>query len=157
MLYRPNTVAVETEGRSEKKIRIFLAIMFFLQVFTTTLPFMRQVDPDTGLITAEISALRFVIQSEGIASGSGALALYGVILIVLPLTAFFFCIFDKRSKIKFLVSGICSVVCAIIVTFTVGTSIHYGAVFTLIINIVTLFMTSQGMMAVSARRAQSKR
>lgn len=151
------TVDVEVENSSERKVRLFLAVMFFIQTLMTTLPFMHHVNPETNTLEGSISALNFVIQADGFASNNGYMAIYGIILIVLPLTAFFFCLFDKRSRLKYLFSGLCSVVCAIVITFTVGTSISFGAVLTLIVNVITLFMTSQGLQATSARIAGTKK
>ena len=151
-----STEDIPVESSSERKVRFFLVFMFFLQVFITPLPFIRHVDEE-GFIDGEVSAVKFLVQEDGIAANNGFIALYGLLLILLPLVAFFFCIFDKRSKVKYIFTGICSVVCAVIVTFTCGRSIHYGGVFTLIINVITLFMTSQGVQAVSMRRYSAKR
>lgn len=153
---RPHTGGTEpipVESQSERKIRIFLAVMFFFQTFLTPLPFMYHVN-DEGKTDGTISALQFLLQSEGVASDNGFVAIYGLLLIALPITAFFFCIFDKRSRVKYLVTAITSVVCAVIVTFTCGRSVSYGAVLTLIINVITLFMTSQGAQAVTIRMSK---
>lgn len=158
MLRYRNTVDVEpsVESSSEKKVRYFLAFMFFIQTLMTTLPFMHHVNVENNTLEGTVSALNFIIQADGIASDNGFMALYGILLVFLPLTAFFFCLFDKRSRLKYLFSGLCSVICAVIITFTVGTSISIGAVLTLIVNVITLFMTSQGVQATSARIAGMK-
>lgn len=159
MLRYRNTVDVEpsVESSSEKKVRYFLAFMFFIQTLMTTLPFMHHVNVENNTLEGTVSALNFIIQADGIASDNGFMALYGILLVFLPLTAFFFCLFDKRSRLKYLFSGLCSVICAVIITFTVGTSISIGAVLTLIVNVITLFMTSQGVQATSARIAGMKK
>ena len=154
--YSGGTEPIPVESPSERKIRIFLAVMFFIQTFTTTLPFMYHVNDD-GLTDGEISAMQFLLQGNGIASDNFVMAIYGLLLVMLPLASFFFFIFDKRSKVKYIASAVCSVVCAVIVTFTCGRSISYGGVLTLIINVITLFMTSQGVQAVSIRRAKENR
>lgn len=147
-MLRPHTgtVDIEVENRSEKKVRYFMSVLFFIQTFTTTMPFIREtVVEEDGVerISGEISALQFVVQDDGLAHNFG-LAMIGLPLIILPIVAFFFCIFDKRSRVKYAVTGLTSVICAVIISFSVGKLIHYGAVFTLFINIATLFMTSQG-------------
>ena len=155
MNLRPNTGRrtedIPVENLSERKIRIFLAVMFFIQALLTSQPFMHHVDAETNTLEGYITVLDFIVQADGIAGNNIAMAIYGVILIALPVTAFFFCLFDKRSRVKYLLSGLCSVICAIVITFTVGTSISYGAVITLIINVVTLFMTMQGLQATAIR------
>lgn len=157
MLRFKNTVDVDVETSSEKKVRYFLAVMFFIQTMMTTLPFMHHVNVENNTLEGTVSAINFIIQADGIASNNGFMAIYGILLVALPIIAFFFCIFDKRSRLKYLFSGLCSVICAVIITFTVGTSISFGAVLTLIVNVVTLFMTSQGVQATSGRMASAKR
>ena len=151
-----NTVDVEVENSLEKKIRIFMAVLFFAQTLMTTLPFMHHVDPETNTLEGTVSALNFIIQADGFASNNGYMAVYGIILVVLPLTAFFFCLFDKRSRLKYLFSGLCSVICAIVITFSVGTSISIGAVLTLLVNVITLFLTSYGFLTTTARIVNNK-
>ena len=154
--YGPATEDIPVESSSEKKIRYFLAVMFFLQTMLTTSTFMHEVTAEEELRT--ISALQFVIQADGILANSVQLGIFGLILLLFPLTAFFFCILDKRSKVKFLISGACSVVCAVVIVFGIGRdSISIGAVITLISNVITLFMTSMGVQATSMRRASALR
>lgn len=150
------TEDIPVESASEKKIRYFLAVMFFIQTFMTTSPFMHEiiVNEDGTETLRSITALQFIVQSDGIMANSISLAMLGLPLIVLPITAFFFCIFDKRSKIKYIATGLCSVVCAALIVFGIGRdTLSLGAVITLVINVVTLFMTTQGVQATSIRRA----
>lgn len=153
----PSTEDIPVESSSERKVRIFLAVMFFIQTLMTTLPFMHHVNPENNTLEGYISAVNFVLQADGVAQNNGFMAIYGILLIGLPLTAFFFCIFDKRSKLKYLFSGLCSVICAVIITFSVGTSISFGAVLTLIVNVITLFMTMQGLQATAIRQSSAKK
>lgn len=151
-----HTEDIPIENSSERKVRLFLAVMFFIQVLLTPTPFMHNVVSDTEL--QSITAIQFIVQADGFLANSVQLGLYGLALVLFPLTAFFFCVLDKRSRVKYIFTGACSVLCAVLIVFGIGkNNISIGAVFTLIINVVTLFMTSQGVQATSARIAQSKK
>ena len=74
------------------------------------------------------------------------------------MVAFFFCVLDTKSRVKYFVSGACSIVCAMVIAFGLASIISIGAVITLIINVITLFMTSQGFQATAMRqREQGKK
>ena len=143
------------ETKSEKRVRVFLAVMFFIQVvLAASFPLM-QGDVD-GKGMAALSAVKLMIQPNGYNSFQEVLvAIYGAVLVVLPIVAFFFCLLDKKSKKKYVVSALTSVLCPIIICFGVGGTIAIGGVFTLFINIVTLFMTSQGFQATRMREKAS--
>ena len=137
------------ESKSEKRIRIFLAVMFFIQTVLTTFPFM-QGEIDEGF--TYLTAFNLLVQNNGYGeSGDYMLVIIGALLVIFPMVAFFFCILDKRSKKKFIVSAACSVVCAVAITFAIGSMIAIGAVITLVINVVTLFMSMQGIQATRLR------
>ncbi len=137
------------ETKSEKRIRIFLAVMFFIQTVLTTFPFM-QGSIEQGF--TYITAFNMLVQNNGYTdSGDYMLVIIGAILVILPMVAFFFCILDKKSKKKYFVSALCSIACAVAITFGIGGAISIGAVITLIINVVTLFMTAQGFQATKRR------
>ena len=160
--HTPDTVPVITESSSEKKIRYFLIFIFFVQIMLTPLPFMHAVvdvleeGMTSNLLT--ISAVQMVFQTNGFSGNEIFLAIYGGLLIILPMAAFFACIFDKRSRVKYILSAACSVGCAVIITFGIGPSvISIAAVITLIINIVSLFMTMQGVQATTRRMAETKK
>ena len=145
----------KVETKSEKKIRIFLAIMFFIQVVLTTFPFM-QGETDEGF--TYITALNMLVQYNGYGDkGDYILVIVGAILVVMPMVAFFFCILDKRSMKKYFVSALCSVLCAVVITFAIGRAISLGAVITLIIDVVTLFMTMQGYQATRIRERAAEK
>ena len=84
------------------------------------------------------------------------LGIYGAILIVMPIVSFFFCILDKRSYKKYVVSYITSILSAVIICFGPKDSIAIGGVFTLIVNVITLFMTTQGLQATRMRMNNTK-
>lgn len=143
------------ESRSEKRVRIFLAIMFFIQTVITTFPFMHGINDD-GQFTY-VTAFQMLVQQNGYGEeGDFMLVIVGAILVILPMTAFFFCVLDRKSKVKYLVSALCSILCAIAITFGIGGGIALGSVITLIFNVITLFMTMQGFQATAKREQESR-
>ncbi len=138
------------ESKSEKRVRIFLAILFFIQTVMTTFPFI-QGEVEQGF--TYVTAFNLLVQNNGYTEkGDIMLAIIGAILVVFPMVAFFFCVLDKKSKKKYIASGLCAVLSAAAITFSMGSfSIAIGAVLTLILNVVELFMTSQGYQATRMR------
>lgn len=150
-------VAIEenVESKSEKRIRIFLAVMFFIQVILIPLPLMQ--GPVEGGI-AYRTAMNLLFQYNGFNSVSEVIvAVYGAILIILPIVSFFFCILDKKSKKKYIISGISCFLCAFIICFGTGDTIAIGGVFTLIVIMIILFMTAQGFQATRIRERESQK
>lgn len=155
MLRSSKTVDIPVETKSEKRIRYFLAVLFFIQVTLTTVPYMHEIiiDEQGAQIIREVTPIQCIVQlfvSNGEARNI-LLSVYGFILVLLPMICFFVCIFDKRSRVKYLFSGLTSVICAVLITFSVGHYISIGSVATLIINVAGLFMTMQGVQATTRR------
>lgn len=149
-------ISVETnvESKSEKHIRWFLVVMYFIQTFVTTFPFV-QGHAENGKL-ASVTAFNLLVQPDGYTQkGDIALAIMGGVLVVFPLVCFFFCLLDRKSKVKWLVSGSCCMICAIVITFGIGGSLGFGALVTLIINLVCMFMTTQGFQATRMRERSS--
>ena len=147
-------VEENVESSSEKHVRIFLAVLFFIQVMLIPLPLMHGTITEGELAggPGHRTALNLVFQYNGFNSFSEVmLAVYGAILIVMPIVSFFFCILDKKSYKKYVVSYITCILCAVIICFGPKDSIAIGGVFTLILNVITLFMTTQGLQATRMR------
>ena len=148
-------VPVETvfENRSEKRVRYFLAFLFFLQTVVTTLPFMQGTVGDDF---ATVSAFQMLVQLDGYrGKGDLFMAAVGGLLVVMPIVAFFFTLLDSKSRVKYLVSGLCAVLSAVIITF--GYMFSLGAIITLLLNVVSLFMTMQGLQATTIRMKSDKK
>ena len=150
-----NYVVVEekVETQTERRIRIFIAVLYFIQVLMIPLPLM-QGDIEGGI--GHRTALNLLFQYNGFNSfGEVVVAIYGAILIIMPIVTFFFFILDKRSKKKYFVSIITCFACAFIICFGTGDTIAIGGVLTLILEILILFMTSLGFQATRIRERQS--
>lgn len=141
------------ESSSEKKVRIFLAVMYFIQVLIMVgLPLMYGTANDEGQY-ATLTAVNLMIQPNGYnSSGEIFVALFGVALVILPIVAFFFFLLDKKSKKKYVVSYITVIINCIIICFSIGVkSLYIGGVLSLIAYVVILFMTTQGLQATRMR------
>lgn len=148
-------VEENVESGSERRVRIFLVVMFFIQVVISSIfPLMHGTIEGQGI--AALTAVNLLIQRNGYNSfAEWVMAFYGALLIVLPIVSFFFCLLDKRSKKKYIITGLTSVICAVVICFGPKDSIAIGGVVILIINIITLFMTSQGYQATRMRELNS--
>ena len=155
---RYTNVDERVESSSERKVRYFLAVLFFLQTICTAIPFIQgpvEVDGATSYMT--ITAFNLLLNPGGYGNlGAIPLAVVGAILVVFPIVAFFFCVLDTKSKVKFFVSGACAVVCAIVITFSFASYISIGALITLVLNVLCLFMSAQGVQATAIRMRNQK-
>ena len=152
-------VEERVESPSERRVRYFLAVMFFIQTICTAIPFLQgPVEVDGKIVGRTITAFNLLVNPGGYGEIGGIpLALAGGILVIFPIVAFFFCVLDSKSKAKFIVSGACAVVCAMVITFGFAAFISIGAVITLVLNVICLFMSAQGVQATMMRqRAQAK-
>ena len=147
-------VEERVESRSERRVRYFLAVILFLQTVVTAIPFLQGwVEIDGQYREMTITAFNLLINPNGYGSfGAMPLALIGGVLVIFPIVAFFFCVLDSKSRVKFFVSGACSIVTAIIITFCFSSYISIGAVITLVLDVICLFMSSQGIQAVMIRK-----
>ena len=91
------------ESSSEKKIRIFLAVMYFLLVLTEVwMPLMYGPVNDEGQYSI-LTAVNLLIQPNGYGSAGQVMsAIYGAILVILPIVSFFFFLLDALLIFFFL-------------------------------------------------------
>ena len=150
-------VEENVESKSETRVRRFLTVMFFIQVVLSSVFPLMHGDVD-GQGIAALTAVNLLIQHNGYGSFAEIMvAFYGAILVLMPIISFFFCLLDKRSKKKYIVSGLTSVLCAVVICFGPKDSIAIGGVFILFINMITLFMTSQGFQATRMREREAEK
>lgn len=133
----------KAEPQKAKYLRITMAVLYFIEVVLTTFPFMRGVSED-GTIE-QLTAFEIVIQPGGYDGAAGVkLALIFAVLLLFPIVSFFFCVLDK-SIVKNIVSVACCFVCACIITFGIGMMIDIGALVSLLLYILILFVTTANM------------
>lgn len=140
------------ESSSEKKVRIFLAVMYFILVLTTVwMPLMYGPVNDDGQYSI-LTAVNLLIQPNGYGSAGQVMsAVYGAVLVILPIVSFFFFLLDKKSKKKYVISYITCVLSAVVICFGPGSSIAYGGIVSLLLILVIMFMTTQGFQATRMR------
>ncbi len=137
----------KAENPSSKRVRITMAVLFFIQVIFTTFPFMRG-DIGDG-IESSVTAFGMVVH-PGVAytADSIKLAVFGGIFVIFPMVAFFFCLFDKYSNVKNFVSAACCVICVALIVFGIGPGyIAIGSVITILLYVLILFFTAQSFQA----------
>ncbi|WP_405342604.1 hypothetical protein [Ruminococcus sp.] len=141
------------ESSSEKKVRIFLAVMYFLLVLVTVwMPLMYGPVNDDGQYSI-LTAVNLLIQPNGYGSSAQVMsAIYGAILVILPIVSFFFFLLDKKSKKKYVISYITCILSAVVICFGPGKSIAYGGIVSLLLILVIMFMTTQGLQATRMRQ-----
>ena len=142
----------KVESKSERGIRIFLTVQYFIQTLFTTVNYMAYPGSGEG-----VTPLQMLIQSDGYHNYAQIMmAVYGGVLVVFPMVAFFFCLLDKKSKKKYVVSWLCCVTTVALICLSLRSNLGFGAVFTLLLCIVTMFMTTQGFQATRMRERSEK-
>ncbi len=133
------------ESKKSKRIRITMAVLYFIQVILTTFPFMWGVD-DKGNVK-QLTAFELAIQPDGYNSVEEIkIAVLFAVFVLFPVVCFFFCVLDKSQKKNF-VSFACCIVCACLITFGIGQSIAMGAVVALLLYVLILFFTTQSLLS----------
>ncbi len=136
------------ESKKAKTLRITLAVLYFIQVILTTFPFTWIVD-DSGNIK-QLTAFELVIKPSGYEGAQDILlALLFSVFVLFPIVCFFFCILNKGIAKNFL-SILCSLTCALLITFGIGATIDMGAVIALLLYVVILFFTTQSLLVTVA-------
>ncbi len=131
------------ESKKAKRIRITLAVLYFIQVVLTTFPFTWIVD-DSGNVK-QLTAFELAVRPSGYETVQDVkLALLFAIFVLFPAVCFFFCVLDKSNK-KNVVSIICCLTCACLITFGIGATIAMGAVVSLLLYVLILFFTVQSL------------
>lgn len=132
------------ESKKAKRLRITLAVLYFLQVVLTTFPFTWIVD-DSGNVK-EFTAFEMAIRPSGYETTQEVkLAVLFGIFVLFPVVCFFFCCLDKSFKKNF-VSFACCIVCSCLITFGIGATVAMGAIVSLLLYVLILFLTTQSLL-----------
>ena len=137
----------KAEDKSAKKLRLTLAVLYFIQVIMTTFPFMWGETNDGSF--EQITAFEMLVH-PGIAYTVDAikLAALGGIFVVFPMIVFFFCVLDKYSNKKHVASFLCCILCVSMIVFGIGPGyIAIGSVVTIILYLLIMFLTSMSVQA----------
>lgn len=133
------------ENKILKRLRITLLILYFILIIMTTFSFIKGETKDG--VQASLTAFQMVIQIGGFQnSNSVALAVICSVLLLFPTVEFFFCIFDKKSNVKFGLSIFGSLACIGLITFGIGSHIGGGALISLLLYVLTFFLSVYGIL-----------
>ncbi len=128
------------ENKTQKKLRTSLWGLYLVEIMLTLTPYM-------GDDSQTYSVASMIIRPQGYGEPAAVkLAVIGALFIVIPFVAMMFCLLDKKSNIKNLVSFICSLVGIGLITFGLGAYISLGSMLALLLYLVTAFITVLSLM-----------
>lgn len=137
---------LKVENKATKKIRVAQIVLFAVQIFLTSTPFIWkgwfEMESKSSYTPLEL------ISYIGVSEETTKLAVMCLPFLILPVIAVGFQIFDRQYNLKNVVGLICSGLGAVCVTYIIGPRyIAYGAVFSLLIYLVTFFLSVMGIFA----------
>ena len=145
---------VKIQNSAIKKIRISLIVFFIIQTLLTTQPFLRGLDENGELVY--YSALK-MISFIGYNDQTTRMGLVFIAFLVLPLIALGFQIFDFYYNLKNAVGFIVSALGVIGIVFFIGPSMMgSGSLISLLVYILTAFLSIMGMLARIAKTGPDK-
>lgn len=132
------------ESKKAKRLRITLAVLYFIQVVLTTFPFTWIVDSSGNV--KQLTAFELMVRPSGYETAQDVkLALLFSVFVLFPVVCFFFCVLNK-GVLKNFVSFACCIICALLITFGIGATIAMGAVISLLLYVLILFLTTQNLL-----------
>ncbi len=140
MAFNPNKKVIK-ESKGQKRLRIFIAAMYFIQVILTTFPYMRGLDAEG--MPRELTVFGWIIQPGNFQTVEGVkLTLIFAVFLLFPMVCFFFYCLNK-SNIKNFVSVACCILCVSLITFGIGpANLAGGSLLAMLLYIFILFLTT---------------
>lgn len=138
------------ELKNMKRLRIVIAVLYGLQVFLTSEPFVG--DAENTVTAFKMFMLMFRADST---SMFFTCLLFSVLLIF-PAVCFFFYCLDRKSNVKSVLSIVCCFVCTYIIVFELNGVFLSGALFTLLVDILILFLSVVLMLATASYNRELK-
>ena len=113
------------ESKKAKRLRITLAVLYFIQVVLTTFPFTWIVDSSGNV--KQLTAFELMVRPSGYETAQEVkLAFLFGVFVIFPVVCFFFCVLSK-GYVKNFLSFACCIICASLITFGIGATIALGA------------------------------
>lgn len=148
-----NRTVTYVENKKVKNMRIFIAVLYFLQFMNTLFfPFAVVAQRSGNTLKAHyIWASDCTVQlfsSQGLLD-FGLNAIFSVFVII-PVICFLVFLLDKKTNIKSFISIVACLVCAYLITFEINQMIYYGAIFALVLYVIIMFCTTILMLSTSS-------
>lgn len=131
-------------NKTENKLRIACCALYIAQVFFLTETYSYVVDKATNK-AAGMSCFSLIYKSIDV--GSFDLAIYGIIMAIIPIAGFFVFCFDKSRNIKNVYGVLTSVIAVFLILSTIGGYIGFGAMITIVLYLPIVFLSVLGMFA----------
>lgn len=145
---------LKVENKSTKRIRIVQIIVFLIQIFLTSQPFvwggafLPQYKKSTFTVLDMISYIGATTENAADASKLTIIGLWYIVFLVIPVIALGFQLFDRQYNLKNIVGIICSFAGVIAIIYLVGAAnICFGSTIALILYLFSAFMSVMGIFA----------
>ncbi|MGN0477124.1 MAG: hypothetical protein ACI4HM_07290 [Ruminococcus sp.] len=131
-------------NKTENKLRIACCVLYIIQVFflTETYSYVETKGAETA---TGLSCFSLIYKSIDV--GSIDLAIYSIIMAVIPIAGFFIFCFDRTRNIKNVYGVLTSAVAVFLILSTIGGYMAFGAMLAIILYIPIVFLSVMGMFA----------
>lgn len=139
------------ENKTRKRLRIAQCVLYLVQIFLCTFPYIQGVTSDEQFYSYSVFDLLSYIGGEFPSTAAGdalqqALP-YFLFFLLIPVIGFFVCAFDKYRNLKNIVSVLCCLAGVVAILFIVGYLISIGSLVALLLYLVICFVTTMAMFA----------
>ncbi len=145
---------LKVQNKTTKRIRVVQIILFLIQIFLTSQPFVwgGVILPQYKKSTFTVLDMISYIGADSISKqGENALVTIGILYIlflIIPIIAVGFQIFDREYNLKNIVGIICSTAGVLCIIYLVGPQyLCFGSMIALILYIFSAFMSVMGIFA----------
>lgn len=144
---------VKIVNKSTKRIRVIQIILFLIQLFLTSTPFiwggMIDLSKKQSTFTV-LDMIMYIGASTGNEADDKTMSIIGVCFlsfIILPLIALCFQLFDRYYNLKNIAGLICSGLGVVCLVYFVGSWLCLGAVVAMLLYLVSFFLSVMGIFA----------
>lgn len=153
---------IKVQNKTTKRIRVLQIIVFLVQIFLTSQPFVwggafyTQYAKSTFTV---LDMIAYIGATTGNAKTEGMLTSVGlcyIVFLVIPVVALGFQLFDREYNIKNVVGIICSALGVICILYFVGAKyLCFGSMISLLLYLFSAFMSVMGIFARYLKQPQS--
>lgn len=140
------------ENKTRKRLRISLCVFYLIQIFLTTMPYLRGYNSNGSIMEFTVfDMLGYIggnIPNSLAGNAMKQYILFMPIFIIIPIIGFFFCALDKQRNMKNIVSMLCCLGGVVSILLIISISfLDTGSLFALLFYVLMCFLTSLSMMA----------